>query len=65
VLIEAIREGGARFEGLNIGGSSNMPAFAETLSDEEILAVLAFIKSTWPEDVRALQRAQKMQEPSS
>ena len=65
VLIAAIKEGGARFEGVNIGGSSNMPAFAETLTDEEITAVLAFIKSNWPEDVRGLQRQQTMQTPSS
>jgi len=65
VLIEAIKEGGARFEGLNIGGSSTMPAFADTLSDEEITAVLAFIKSTWPEDVQEMQRQQTIQAPSS
>ena len=64
VLIAAIKEGGARFEGMNIGGSSNMPAFAETLTDEEITAVLVFIKSTWPEDVRTLQRQQSQQAPS-
>lgn len=55
MLLEAIRLGGARFDGLNIGGTSNMPAFAGTLAQGEITAVLAFIKSTWPEDVRALQ----------
>ena len=65
VLIDAIKEGGARFEGMNIGGSSNMPAFGETLSDEEISAVLAFIKSTWPEDVQEIQRQQTVQASSS
>ncbi len=54
-LLEAIRLGGARFEGMNIGGSSEMPAFADTLSDEEITAVLSYIKSTWPEEIRQLQ----------
>jgi mono/diheme cytochrome c family protein len=34
---------------------SNMPAFARTLSDREIWAVLAFIKSRWPEEIRARQ----------
>jgi mono/diheme cytochrome c family protein len=29
------------------GYESDMPAFAETLSDEDIWAVLSFIKSTW------------------
>ena len=61
VLIAAIMEGGARFEGLNIGGSSAMPAFAAILTDEEIRAVLTYIKSTWPDDIRALQWQQTMQ----
>ncbi|WP_375263311.1 c-type cytochrome [Palleronia sp.] len=34
---------------------SDMPAFAGILSDEEIEAVLAYIKSTWPERQRAFQ----------
>jgi mono/diheme cytochrome c family protein len=32
-----------------------MPAFSETLSDEEIWAVLSFVKSTWSEKSRAYQ----------
>ena len=34
---------------------SDMPAFAGVLSDEEIWAVLAFIKNTWPEKIRKAQ----------
>ncbi len=34
---------------------SNMPAFAEVLSDADIRAVLSFIKSTWPADIRSYQ----------
>jgi mono/diheme cytochrome c family protein len=34
---------------------SYMPAFEGRLSDHEILAVLAFIKSTWPMGLRATQ----------
>ncbi|WGW04948.1 c-type cytochrome [Tropicibacter oceani] len=30
---------------------SNMMGFAETLSEDEILNVLAYIKSTWPQEV--------------
>ncbi|MDX1575759.1 MAG: cytochrome c [Kiloniellales bacterium] len=37
------------------GYESDMPAFAETLTDEEIWAVLAYIKSTWPTEIRAQQ----------
>ena len=32
-----------------------MPSFVGTLSDADIRAALAFIKSTWPEDIRARQ----------
>jgi mono/diheme cytochrome c family protein len=32
-----------------------MPAFGDTLRDDEIWAVLSYIKSTWPADIRALQ----------
>lgn len=32
-----------------------MPAFGQTLSDREIWAVLAFIKSRWPDEIRARQ----------
>jgi mono/diheme cytochrome c family protein len=35
---------------------SDMPAFRSTLSDDEIAAVLDFIKSTWPERERDYQR---------
>lgn len=34
---------------------SGMPAFAGTLSDQQILEILAFIKSTWPERERQVQ----------
>lgn len=39
------------------GYESDMPAFEGMLSDEEIRAVLAFIKSTWPKKEREYQRA--------
>lgn len=32
---------------------SGMPAYEGILSDQEILAVLTYIKSTWPEEIRA------------
>ena len=38
------------------GYQSDMPAFAGVLSDQEINAVIAFIKSRWPEPVRAQQQ---------
>ncbi len=54
-LLEAIYAGGARLADMNIGGTSNMPAFEESLSDAEITAVLTYIKSTWPEDNQQIQ----------
>jgi mono/diheme cytochrome c family protein len=37
------------------GYESDMPAFGKQLSDDEIWAVLAYIKSTWPEETRKWQ----------
>lgn len=34
---------------------SDMPAFGNTLSDDDILAVIAYIKSRWPAEVRKIQ----------
>jgi mono/diheme cytochrome c family protein len=31
---------------------SDMPAFGGTLTDDEIWVVLAYIASSWPEDIR-------------
>ncbi len=38
------------------GYVSDMPAFGNSMSDEDIIAVLAYIKSTWPEKMAAAQR---------
>lgn len=35
--------------------ATQMPGFRGILTEEEVLAVLAYIKSTWPEDVRTRQ----------
>jgi mono/diheme cytochrome c family protein len=37
------------------GYESDMPAFGDSLTDAEIRAALAYIKSTWPERERAFQ----------
>jgi mono/diheme cytochrome c family protein len=44
-----------RFPDAPKNAASYMPAFADNLSDTEILAVLAFIKSSWPVGLRASQ----------
>lgn len=38
------------------GYVSDMPAFGPALSDQDIVAVLAYIKSTWPAKIAAAQR---------
>jgi mono/diheme cytochrome c family protein len=42
------------------GYQSDMPAFESRLSDEEIIAVLAFIKSRWPPLIHDKRRAAGM-----
>jgi mono/diheme cytochrome c family protein len=37
------------------GYESDMPAFEKTLTDEEVRAALAYIKSRWPEEIRERQ----------
>ena len=34
------------------GYESDMPGYADVLSDADIVAVLSFIKSTWPAEIR-------------
>jgi mono/diheme cytochrome c family protein len=36
---------------------SDMPGFGKVLSDDDIWAVIAFIKSRWPEDIRKRQES--------
>ena len=55
VLFRIVKEGTAAI----VGGSyeSDMPGFGDVLSDAEIDAVLAYIKSTWPERERRYQES--------
>ena len=60
VLFRLVKEGVTAVVG---GGyESDMPGFAGVLSDEEIRAILAFIKSTWPERDRGYQAALSAQD---
>ena len=45
MLLQVVREGTVR-----MGGA--MPAFRGVLTDEEMLAVMSFIKSRWPRKIR-------------
>jgi mono/diheme cytochrome c family protein len=63
VLLEAIRLGGARVPA-NLGASA-MPAFAGVITEIEMTAVLTYIKSTWPQDIRTLQWEATVRDQSS
>ncbi len=43
------------------GMKSGMPGFGEILNDNDIWAVLAYIKSRWPEDIQMRQARQNRQ----
>lgn len=60
VLIESVQLGGQRLPAAL--GTSHMPAFAGLLSDEEIAAVLAYIKSSWPPEIRQVQWEMTLQD---
>jgi mono/diheme cytochrome c family protein len=53
VLFEITKYGIARFA--PPGYLTDMPAYEGTLDDAAICAVLAYIKSTWPPNIRAAQ----------
>ena len=59
LLFEYTKLGGAAaLEARGVTGfASGMPGFGETLTDEEIWDILAYIRSTWPERVQDVQAA--------
>lgn len=52
VLIDITKRGPAAYP---TGYRTDMPAFGGKLGDEDIAAILAFIKSTWPAEIRLRQ----------
>lgn len=52
LLFDITKYGTAKAANLE-GYQSAMPAYEGTLSDEEIIAVLSFIKSTWPSELQS------------
>ncbi|GHB47959.1 hypothetical protein GCM10007094_41600 [Pseudovibrio japonicus] len=51
LLFRITKFGTAKAAGLD-DLNSNMPAFEDTLSDQEIIAVLSWIKAQWPEEMQ-------------
>jgi mono/diheme cytochrome c family protein len=47
--------------GMVPGYETDMPAYKDILSDADIWAVLSFIESTWPQDIRERQQRIKPQ----
>jgi S-disulfanyl-L-cysteine oxidoreductase SoxD len=60
VLIESVELGGQRLPAAL--GSSHMPPFAGILSDDDITAVLTYIKSSWPPEIRQIQWEMTLQD---
>lgn len=50
-------------EALVSGYKSDMIGFGDKLSDDEIWAILDYIKSTWPEEIRARRKANGLDRP--
>ena len=59
-LLQIVRDGLAT---IAPGYKTDMPAFGDILTDAEILAILDYIKSGWPERARAFQAARSADDP--
>jgi len=58
VLLDILKRGTAAIVGN--GYESDMPGFEEVLTDEEIAAIIDYIKSTWPDRIRASQESRTL-----
>ena len=61
-LLQIIRGGGDSLDIPNF--KSAMPPFEDTLDHEEIVAVLAYLKSRWPEEERHFQAEMTQKDPA-
>ena len=58
VLLDIVKRGTAAIVGN--GYESDMPGFKEVLTDEEITAIIDYIKSIWPDRIRASQESRTL-----
>ena len=58
LLLDIVKRGTAAIVGN--GYESDMPGFKEVLTDEEITAIIDYIKSTWPDRIRASQESRTL-----
>ncbi|MER1941143.1 MULTISPECIES: c-type cytochrome [unclassified Castellaniella] len=56
VLFDLVKHGLVPGRTAPPGYQSDMPAFGGVLNDNQIVAVLTYIKSTWPADVQRMQK---------
>lgn len=61
VLLDIVKNGLVPGRTAPDGYRSDMPAYGATLSDADITAVLAYIKSAWPAEVLARQKEMTLQ----
>ena len=65
-LFAYVRRGGrAMLDELGVDMPSGMPGFGDRLTDEEISAVLDYIRSTWPERIQEIQAERTAREESN
>ncbi len=63
VLFDIVKRGLVPGETAPEGYENDMPAYGTLLSDEEIRATIAYIKSTWPKQALEIQRKLTEQAP--
>ena len=61
LLLEIIRDGGARYESATF--KSRMPAWGDRLTDEEIRALVAYVKTLWGPEERRFQTEASARDP--
>ena len=61
MLVDMVKNGLVPGKTAPPGYVSDMPAYRDILSDQEIIAVLAYIKSSWPPKVLAAQKEVTLQ----
>ena len=61
MLVDMVKNGLVPGKTAPPGYVSDMPAYRDILSDQEIIAVLAYIKSTWPPKVLQVQKEVTLQ----
>ena len=58
VLLDIVKRGPAAIVGN--GYESDMPGYEDVLTDDEITAIIDYIKSTWPNRIRASQESRSL-----